>query len=85
MTDNMTPEQRSRTMSRIRKTDTKPELVIRRLVFARGLRYRKYPKHLPGHPDLVFSRPRVVVFVDGDFWHGWRFEEWKTSCPRTGT
>ncbi len=77
MTDNMTAEQRSRTMSRIRKTDTKPELTIRRLAFARGLRYRKYSAHLPGKPDLVFSSARVVVFVDGDFWHGWRFEEWE--------
>jgi DNA mismatch endonuclease, patch repair protein len=78
MADNMTPEQRSRTMSRIRKTDTKAELIIRRLVFARGLRYRKYSSHLPGKPDLVFASARVVVFVDGDFWHGWRFEEWES-------
>jgi len=77
MTDNMTPEQRSRTMSRIRKTDTKPELIIRRLAFARGLRYRKYSAHVLGKPDLVFASTRVVVFVDGDFWHGWRFEEWE--------
>jgi DNA mismatch endonuclease, patch repair protein len=83
MADNMTPEQRSRTMSRIRKTDTKPELIVRRLTFARGLRYRKYAAHLPGKPDLVFASARVVVFVDGDFWHGWRFEEWgrKLSSP----
>lgn len=83
MADNMTPEQRSKTMSRIRKTDTKPELIIRRLSFARGLRYRKYSSHLPGKPDLVFASARVVVFVDGDFWHGWRFEEWeqKLSSP----
>jgi DNA mismatch endonuclease (patch repair protein) len=77
MGDNMTLEQRSRTMSRIRKTDTKPELIIRRLSFARGLRYRKHFSHLPGKPDLVFARARVAVFVDGDFWHGWRFEEWE--------
>jgi len=79
----MTPEQRSRTMSRIRKTDTKPELTVRRLTFARGLRYRKYASDLPGKPDLVFASARVVVFVDGDFWHGWRFEEWgrKLSSP----
>lgn len=70
-------------MSRIRKTDTKPELTIRRLSFARGLRYRKYVSSLPGKPDLVFSGPKVAVFVDGDFWHGWRFEEWehKLSSP----
>lgn len=77
MADNMTPEQRSRTMSRIRKTDTKPELIIRRLSFSRGLRYRKYSAHLPGKPDLVFASARVVVFVDGDFWHGWQFEKWQ--------
>jgi DNA mismatch endonuclease, patch repair protein len=77
MADNMTPEQRSRTMSRIRKTDTKPELIIRRLSFSRGLRYRKYSAHLPGKPDLVFASPKVVVFIDGDFWHGWQFDEWE--------
>lgn len=77
MPDNMTPEQRRLTMSRIRKSDTKPELTVRRLVFARGLRFRKYVSWLPGTPDLVFSRARVVVFVDGDFWHGWRFDEWE--------
>src|SRR5690606_6627081 len=79
MADNMTPEQRSRTMSRIRKTDTKPELIIRRLSFARGLRYRKHCAHLPGKPDLVFARARVAVFVDGDFWHGWQFEKWEAK------
>jgi DNA mismatch endonuclease, patch repair protein len=77
MADNMTREQRSLTMSRIRKMDTKPELVIRRLVFARGLRYRKYAASLPGKPDLTFARTKVAVFVDGDFWHGWRFDEWE--------
>lgn len=64
-------------MSRIRSRDTKPELRIRRLVHARGLRFRKHAKWLPGTPDLVFARPKVVVFVDGDFWHGWRFAEWR--------
>jgi DNA mismatch endonuclease, patch repair protein len=77
MADNMTPEQRSFTMSRIRNTDTKPELIIRRSTFRRGLRYRKYSAGLPGKPDLVFAGAMVVVFVDGDFWHGWRFEEWE--------
>lgn len=77
MPDNMTREQRSRTMSRIRSIDTKPELALRRSAFSRGLRYRKHPSWLPGKPDLVFLRSRVAVFVDGDFWHGWRFEEWE--------
>lgn len=83
MADNMTPEQRSFTMSRIRKTNTKPELIIRRLTFLRGLRYRKYSAGLPGKPDLVFVRAMVAVFVDGDFWHGWRFEEWEPKLSST--
>ena len=77
MADNMTPEQRSLTMSRIRKKDTKPELTIRRLTQARGLRYRKHVAAVPGTPDMVFAGSWVVVFVDGDFWHGWRFPEWE--------
>lgn len=77
MVDNLTPEQRSFTMSRIRSRDTKPELTIRRLVHARGLRFRTHKNGMPGRPDLVFARAKVVVFVDGDFWHGWRFPRWK--------
>ena len=75
--DNLTPEQRSFTMSRIRSRDTKPELTIRRLVHARGLRFRTHQNGLPGRPDLVFVRARVALFVDGDFWHGWQFPRWR--------
>lgn len=75
--DNLTPEQRSFTMSRIRSRDTKPEVMIRRLVHARGLRFRIHKNGLPGRPDLVFVRAKVAVFVDGDFWHGWRFPRWR--------
>jgi DNA mismatch endonuclease (patch repair protein) len=75
--DNLTPEQRSYMMSRTRSTDTAPELLVRKLAHARGLRYRKHCGWLPGSPDLVFVRSRVVVFVDGDYWHGWRFPAWK--------
>ena len=77
MADNRTPEQRSDMMSRVRSTDTGPELLIRRLVHARGLRYRKHCSWLPGRPDLVFIAARVAVFVDGDYWHGWRFTRWR--------
>ncbi|MGE3993577.1 very short patch repair endonuclease [Pseudorhodoplanes sp.] len=77
MADNLTREQRSFTMSRIRSRDTRPELTIRRLAHARGLRFRKHKNELPGCPDLVFAGAKVVVFVDGDFWHGWRFPAWK--------
>ncbi len=52
------------------KRDTEPELALRRALFARGLRYRIDDDALPGRPDVVFRRARVVVFCDGDFWHG---------------
>lgn len=60
-------------MSRIRKTDTKPELLLRRALFALGARGWRLRAKLPGTPDLVFSRARLAVFVDGCFWH---------ACPR---
>lgn len=77
MADNLTPTQRSYTMSRIRSKDTSPEMTIRRLVHAKGLRFRKHVKRLAGCPDLVFVAAKVVVFVDGDFWHGWQYPRWK--------
>lgn len=64
-------------MSRVRNKDTDIELDLRRAVHARGLRFRKHVRELPGTPDMVFAGARVVVFVDGDFWHGWRFPEWR--------
>ena len=84
MVDNLTPEQRSFTMSRIRSRDTKPELTIRRLVHARGLRFRTHKNGLPGRPDLVFVRAKVAVFVDGDFWHGWQFPAGGTNSAPIG-
>ncbi len=69
MTDVHTPEQRSFNMSRITGKDTKPELQVRRILHAAGLRYRLHGKHLPGKPDLVFAGARAVVFVHGCFWH----------------
>ena len=53
-----------------KKRDTRPELALRRAVFARGLRYRCVADDLPGRPDIVFRRAQVIVFCDGDFWHG---------------
>ena len=58
-------------MSRIRRRDTKPELLLRRAVWARGLRgYRLDDRRLPGRPDLAWTRQKVAVFIDGAFWHG---------------
>jgi DNA mismatch endonuclease (patch repair protein) len=57
-------------MRGIRGKDTKPELLIRKALFARGFRYRLHDKRLPGKPDLVFPAYSAVVFVHGCFWHG---------------
>jgi DNA mismatch endonuclease (patch repair protein) len=73
MSDRLTPEQRSWNMSRIRGKNTKPELLVRRLLHAKGYRYRLHGKsgsvRLPGNPDLVFAGRRKVIFVNGCFWH----------------
>ena len=67
-TDVMTPEQRSRCMSKIRGKNTKPELVLRMALWEKGLRYRIHYA-LPGRPDIVFPGKKIAVFVDGCFWH----------------
>lgn len=77
MPDNLTPEQRSFCMSRVKGKDTGLEMRVRSALHRRGLRFRKHVKDLPGKPDIVFSKARVVVFVDGDFWHGYRFPSWE--------
>lgn len=69
MVDRISPEQRSRNMSRIRSRDTKPELVLRWSLFRLGLRYRLCRRDLPGTPDIVFVRDRLAVQVRGCFWH----------------
>lgn len=67
------PATTSRVMSAVRSRDTEPELMLRRALHRRGLRYRLRTS-LPGKPDIVFVAARLAVFVDGDFWHGhgWR-------------
>jgi len=68
--DTVSPETRSRIMSRIKSRDTKPEAALRSLLWRRGLRFRKHRKDLPGRPDAAFASARVALFLDGDFWHG---------------
>ena len=70
MTDVMTPEERSRCMRAIKGRDTKPEMIVRRYLFSRGLRYRVNNRKLPGSPDIVLKKYKTVVFIDGCFWHG---------------
>lgn len=64
-------------MGRVRQRDTAPELALRSALHRRGLRFRKNVKGLPGSPDIVFTRARLAVFVDGNFWHGHDFDAWK--------
>jgi DNA mismatch endonuclease, patch repair protein len=71
VTDFLPPATRSRVMARIRSKNTKPEMLLRRTLYGAGVRgWRCHPKHLPGKPDLAFTRRKVAVFVDGCFWHG---------------
>lgn len=67
--DMLSKETRSRIMSKIRKTDTKPELAVRKFLFRRGFRYRLYRSDLPGNPDIVLSKHKLVIFINGCFWH----------------
>lgn len=71
--DRLTPERRSALMARIRDKDTAPELLLRRELWRRGFRYRLHRRLHGARPDLIFVGARVVVFIDGCFWHG---------CPR---
>lgn len=93
MTDIMTKEERSRCMAAIKGKDTKPELLVRRYLFSRGLRFRIHVRSLPGNPDIVLPKYKTVIFVNGCFWHGHEgcryfrlpksnVEFWKTKIER---
>lgn len=82
MSDKLTPEKRSWNMSRIKNKDTVIEICARKWLFAHGYRYRKNVKSLPGHPDIVLSKYKTVIFVHGCFWH--RHEGCKdATMPKT--
>lgn len=70
MPDKLTPEQRHRCMASIKSRNTKPEVLVRKFLFARGLRFRINVKRLPGTPDIVLKKYRTCIFVNGCFWHG---------------
>lgn len=69
MTDVFEPEARSYIMSKIKKTDTKPEIKVRKYLFKNGFRFRLYDKHIMGNPDIVLKKYKTVIFVNGCFWH----------------
>ena len=69
MADNHSKEVRSMNMSHIRSKDTRPEEIVRKYLFSKGLRYRKNVRSLPGCPDIVLKKYQTVIFVNGCFWH----------------
>lgn len=77
--DNHTPEQRRKNMQAIRSKDTGIEMILRKELWKRGLRYRKNCKDLPGKPDIVFKGKKVAIFCDSEFWHGYDWENRKVS------
>lgn len=74
-----TSRQRSRMMSRIKGKNSKPERLLRQALWARNIRFRLHDKLLPGRPDIVIKKYKLVIFVDGEFWHGF---DWKNNRER---
>lgn len=72
--DRLTPEQRHKNMQAIKGKDSKIEILLRQELWSRGLRYRKNAKSVYGHPDIVFISKKIAVFCDGEFWHGYDWE-----------
>lgn len=70
MTDVFSKKKRSEIMSHVRNRDTRPELVLRKALYQAGIRGYRVRTTVKGHPDIVFPRSRVAIFVDGCFWHG---------------
>ena len=75
----MTDEQRSYNMSRIKGKNTTIEMLLSKALWHRGLRFRKNSKAVYGHPDISIKKYKVAIFCDGDFWHGWDWENRKDS------
>ena len=74
-----TKEQISYNMQQVKNKDSKIELMLRKELWQRGLRYRKNANHIYGHPDVVFIGKKIAVFVDSEFWHGYNWEERKND------
>lgn len=70
-----TTEERSQLMSKIRSENTTPEIKLKKLLWNLGIRYRLNDKSLPGKPDIVIRKYKLVIFVDGEFWHGYNWQE----------
>ena len=74
-----TSKQRSYNMSRIKGKNSKPEMILRKALWSKNIRFRLHDKSLPGRPDIVIKKYKLAIFVDGEFWHGY---DWKTNRER---
>jgi DNA mismatch endonuclease (patch repair protein) len=74
-----TTKKRSKIMSKIRGKNTKPELLFRKALWKRGIRYRINSKKLPGKPDISIQKYKLAIFIDGEFWHGYNWNERKET------
>jgi DNA mismatch endonuclease (patch repair protein) len=72
-----TTKKRSKIMSKIRGKNTKPELLFRKALWKKGVRYRVDNKKLPGKPDVSIQKYKLAIFIDGEFWHGYNWDERK--------
>jgi DNA mismatch endonuclease Vsr len=75
--DKHTPEQRRKNMQAVKNKDSQIELLLRRELWSRGLRYRKNVNRIYGKPDIVFIEKKIAIFCDSEFWHGYNWEERK--------
>lgn len=78
----ITSEERSNIMRSIHSTNTSPEIIVRKLLYSKGYRYRLHKRDLPGKPDIVFISRKKVIFVNGCFWHGHNCER-GARTPKT--
>ena len=77
--DNLTPEQRHKSMSNIKSKDTSVEVLLRKALWNEGIRYRKNVKSLPGKPDIAIAKYKLAIFCDGELWHGKNWENRKDT------
>lgn len=77
--DNHTKEQRHKNMQAVKSKDTKIEVLLRKAIWARGVRYQKNVKDVFGKPDICFKGKKIAVFCDSEFWHGYNWEEKKNE------
>ena len=74
-----TTPQRSKTMSKIRGKNSKPEVMLRKTLWAKNYRFRLHDSRMPGRPDILIKKYRLAIFIDGEFWHG---QDWKVNRER---